>query len=414
MGSPEAGESIQQGPEKKALRNLELAYALGLVAAAALLLAAQIAVQFMLGTLESDATTINISGRQRMLSQRIAKNVLQLRIQPRGPATDRVVANLENDLARWQEAHRQLRSGFMGRRSTARTSPAVQARFNDLERHFQMMVATTEQIIASYRAGGAPSPEAAVRDATIAEHEGAFLKQMNGIVMAYEGEARNRVRRLRRVEVGLTVAVIAVILLQAFFVFRPLLRRMRTTVVELARSKQIAENLSLEDELTGIANRRKFEQELKREWHRAARVGSPVSVIMIDLDNFKRINDTAGHDAGDECLAKVGRLLASEMRRATDLVARYGGDEFVVFLPDTDQQGAEAVADRLREKVDKLTISAANQVNVGISTGVAAENPTHSGSGHDQLITLADRRMLRAKVERKSQMHDWATSHEYN
>ena len=410
METSQTRDSILQKPEEKALRSLALAYALGLVAVAALLITAQVVVQSMLASQESDAATINIAGRQRMLSQRIAKNILNLRILPPGPATENVIFTIEGDLAKWRAAHRKLRSGFTGRESTARTSPAVQARFDDVERHFQLMVTTTENIIRTSRAGDEPASVIATRDAIIAEHESEFLKLMDGIVMAYEREARDRVHRLRQVEFGLTLAVIAVVSLQALLVFRPLVRRMRTTIVELARSKQIAEDLSLEDELTGIANRRKFEQELKREWLRAARNGSPVSVIMIDLDDFKGLNDSAGHDAGDQCLALVGSLLADEMRRATDLVARYGGDEFVVFLPDTDQKGAEAVASRLQEKVDELSIATFDRWHVAISTGVAAENPNRSDVDYAHLITEADRRMLRAKTERKHRSQFWGTA----
>ena len=101
--------------------------------------------------------------------------------------------------------------------------------------------------------------------------------------------------------------------------------------------------LSNLDGLTGIANRRKFDQTLEIEWNRARLIGTHLSLVLVDIDHFKRLNDAAGHQMGDECLKLIAAELAKTARRATDLVARFGGEEFVLILPGTDPASGRAV-----------------------------------------------------------------------
>lgn len=168
---------------------------------------------------------------------------------------------------------------------------------------------------------------------------------------------------------------------------------------ELRRALVKVERISRMDGLTGVANRRYFEERLARLWSEAVEAQVPISVIMLDIDRFKQYNDSAGHQAGDDCLRKVAAALESGVVREDDLVARYGGEEFVVLLPATDQAEALAVAERIRAAIADLQIphpdSDVAQV-VTISLGVAT-----AGSGHidspAELIERADRALYRAK-----------------
>lgn len=153
------------------------------------------------------------------------------------------------------------------------------------------------------------------------------------------------------------------------------------------------------DALTGIANRRHFEQRLTLEWQRARREKRSIACIMIDVDWFKQFNDRYGHAAGDECLKRVAETLDENVKRATDVVSRYGGEEFVVLLPDTSLEGARAIAERLNAAVAELRIPHEARPETGrvtISAGVAAARPKRLSDKH-ALVSAADEALYGAK-----------------
>jgi diguanylate cyclase (GGDEF)-like protein/PAS domain S-box-containing protein len=161
---------------------------------------------------------------------------------------------------------------------------------------------------------------------------------------------------------------------------------------------QIAlEQLATRDGLTGLANRRCFDDTLHAEWARALRQRQPLSLLMVDVDNFKAYNDANGHLGGDECLKRIATAVASEMR-ANDLVARYGGEEFAVILPNQSLKGAASVAERIRTRVEQLQVpnrqAAAQHVTVSIGAATAIAAPENSAS---ELVAIADAALYRAK-----------------
>ena len=152
------------------------------------------------------------------------------------------------------------------------------------------------------------------------------------------------------------------------------------------------------DGLTGIANRRSFDERLAQEWHRSARHRKPLALAMIDLDNFKQFNDLYGHLAGDQCLKAVAAALAKEVQRPEDFVARFGGEEFALLLPHTSAEGAHHVLQRLREAIYALGIEHIGNSwgKVTVSIGYSAVTPTQ-GDGQSRLIQLADAALYQAK-----------------
>jgi diguanylate cyclase (GGDEF)-like protein len=157
--------------------------------------------------------------------------------------------------------------------------------------------------------------------------------------------------------------------------------------------------LALVDSLTGIANRRKFDDALETEWARARRDGTCLAIVMLDIDCFKSFNDRYGHQAGDLCLQQVAHALASCMQRPADLVARYGGEEFAALFPSTDIAGATALAERLRAAIVQLKIShrESSLDTVSLSAGVAAAYATADLSAAD-LLAKADAALYDAKI----------------
>lgn len=168
---------------------------------------------------------------------------------------------------------------------------------------------------------------------------------------------------------------------------------------QLETEKNTAQLNSITDSLTGLANRRYFDQVLSTEFFRLKRFGSILSLIMIDVDYFKKFNDSYGHLAGDNCMREVGTALKNIVGRASDIVARYGGEEFVVILPETEDKGAELLAERIRKAVEDLAIphSASETAQyVTVSIGVVSVYTTLLESP-EQVVKLADEALYCAK-----------------
>jgi diguanylate cyclase (GGDEF)-like protein len=161
---------------------------------------------------------------------------------------------------------------------------------------------------------------------------------------------------------------------------------------EDSRLRSELRRLAVTDDLTGLANRRAFRSSLSSELARSRRTQRPLCLLMLDLDNFKRVNDTFGHGAGDIVLATMGALLSSGMHRAgIDVAARVGGEEFAVILPETDEDGGVFAAERLRIQV----MSRAADILTTVSIGVAV---SHGGDDPDSLLRAADRGLYTAKA----------------
>ncbi|HZW47863.1 MAG TPA: diguanylate cyclase, partial [Microvirga sp.] len=174
---------------------------------------------------------------------------------------------------------------------------------------------------------------------------------------------------------------------------------------ELHRREEVEAELAVlatTDGLTGLANRRTFDSRLEIEWLRASRDGTSLSLLLIDVDQFKAYNDIYGHQQGDECLRRVAGTIADGLRRPGDFVARYGGEEIVVLLPDTDVEGAAKVAEKIRAAVEALAMhheANAPSYTLTISIGSVTQAPAFERSHTDpaRLINMADKALYQAK-----------------
>lgn len=168
---------------------------------------------------------------------------------------------------------------------------------------------------------------------------------------------------------------------------------------ELKRVRDYLESISHLDDLTGIANRRKFNEFLDYAWRFADREKQPISMIMVDIDHFKQYNDHFGHLQGDDCLVRIAQTLAEVVVRETDLVARYGGEEFACILPNTAIEGAWILAENLRLRIAALEIPHAypgENCSLTISLGVATMTPDRNMDCR-ALTTAADEALYRSK-----------------
>lgn len=178
--------------------------------------------------------------------------------------------------------------------------------------------------------------------------------------------------------------------------------QMRQSLLVLTRkldsANQELKRLTSLDGLTGIPNRRHFDEVLDREWRRAMRQGDELSILMCDIDFFKLYNDTFGHQAGDECLCKVAQALTATMDRGGDLLARYGGEEFVAVLPGTSLSGASHVAAQMRKAVNELALehpgSPVGHVTASFGVASAVAMPE---TNPQNIVGAADRALYKAK-----------------
>jgi diguanylate cyclase (GGDEF)-like protein len=180
--------------------------------------------------------------------------------------------------------------------------------------------------------------------------------------------------------------------------------KLRTAEVEAANARLA--KLSREDALTGVGNRRRFDEALDSEWHRGSRRDSTLGLLLIDVDWFKGYNDTLGHQAGDECLRAIARVLVGLHGQAGDVVARYGGEEFAVLLPDTSPDEALEAAERIRRSITDLSLphqTAGPEGVVTVSVGVATAQP-RVATGPAPLVQAADRALYRAKAEGRNRV----------
>jgi len=174
----------------------------------------------------------------------------------------------------------------------------------------------------------------------------------------------------------------------------------------LRKANTELERMAKKDGLTGLANRRLLNERLRHEWKRLARERQPMAAILCDIDHFKKFNDQYGHQGGDECLIKAARTIERCLHRPGDLASRYGGEEFLILLPNTDSAGALTTAERIRSAIEDLAIKHENSETsdrLTMSFGVAAANP-HEGVTAEQLVAAADESLYRAKNQGRNQV----------
>jgi len=174
----------------------------------------------------------------------------------------------------------------------------------------------------------------------------------------------------------------------------------------LEETNRMLTELSNKDSLTGIANRRCFDATLEHEYYRLKRTNSELSIILLDIDYFKKYNDYYGHVMGDDCLRQIGSVLSSCVNRTVDLAARYGGEEFACILPDTDISGAVKVAERIRQRIESLKIEhkkspVCKYVTASFGVITVKYSPETSPT---EIVAMADKLLYKAKISGRNRI----------
>lgn len=246
------------------------------------------------------------------------------------------------------------------------------------------------------------------------------VMDVSGAVRAHEEGERQLIERYmaqrnRHLFWQIAAAVAVVLILVLMLVlrrYRRMLQRLARSNEQILRQQQALEaanreleRLSQTDGLTGLANRRQFDHALLREHARQRRTGSPLSLLMIDLDHFKHVNDHYGHAVGDDYLRAVARVLQVSVARVTDLAARYGGEEFVCLLPDTSAADAFMLAERIRGGVAGLALPNAQAEGGQLTVSVGVATLDGGSSSAAQLLERADEQLYAAKRDGRDRVH---------
>ena len=174
-------------------------------------------------------------------------------------------------------------------------------------------------------------------------------------------------------------------------------RKLQEAMTQLEQANEQLQSISMLDGLTGIKNRRFFDEKIEREWGRAIRSNKSLALLTIDIDHFKQFNDTYGHLLGDECLKHVARVIQDSVARPSDAVARYGGEEFMVILPETDIEGAMHIAEEIRQAIETRSFEIeGDHYRLTASIGVASARPIY-GSSCQSLVSESDRALYQSK-----------------
>jgi two-component system chemotaxis family response regulator WspR len=176
-------------------------------------------------------------------------------------------------------------------------------------------------------------------------------------------------------------------------------------LIQIVNQIRTIHTISITDELTGIGNRRYFYTRLEQEWQNALRHQSIISFLMLDIDNFKRYNDTYGHLNGDTVLKETAEIIQESLTRSTDKVARWGGEEFAVILAHTDIDGARMVAEKIRATIEQHTFSTDEPTNVTVSIGINCVTPVHTDTySLKDFVSDADKLLYHAKATGKNRV----------
>lgn len=372
-------------------RKLTLCYLMALGLIAALSIGSHFVFNDTLRANEGSAAVINLSGRQRMLTMRITASALELQS---GDETAR--APLRQAIREYRLAHRKL----VGLANDPHTAELVSTRLQDtyygavdLDQQSARLLAAASRLAAAPAASAQPADRRASEAKDVAEivalSRGPLLKGLEQVVMIHQMESEAQTRRLELIQWLILGVVLATLAIEALFIFRPMITRMALYIKQLL---DLADN----DYLTGVANRRAFTTRAAAEIERARRHGHELSVLVLDADHFKQINDRHGHLAGDAVLVALAGTLVN-VARQEDVVGRIGGEEFALLLPQTALAKAGVVAERIRRAVADHPVDAyGSQVEVTVSIGLASV-PLDVAEPLKAALLTADKMLYKAK-----------------
>jgi len=365
-------------------RLLTLYYVTALLIVAGLLIASHIALAYVLHDNAGSAQIINMSGRQRMLSQRISALAAQVRL---GDASARPA--LLGAITEYDTAETTLSAAARAGHGGDADEQALRALYSggpdSLDLQSQAYLADA-RMVATLPVG-TPAANAAL-SRLLAAARTRLLGALNEAVNIHEHQSERELYRVELLQWDSLAVVLLTLTIEALMIFRRMIRLIVAYTAELVR-------LVSTDPLTELVNRRGFLEAYALERERARRHRRPLSLLMLDADHFKHVNDTHGHGGGDEVLKSLAETFRRTVR-VTDVVGRIGGEEFVILAPETDLEGAVRLAERLRAQVAGMSVKfREGAIRVTVSIGVTSI-PQDEGE-IEGILHFVDELMYQAK-----------------
>ncbi len=386
---------------------LRIRYIAAFILLASLFAAIQTAIHITITFNENFSNVINIAGRQRMLSQKIAKEALLLANSDSPGKIQEIRKEFEKSISVWVKTHGKLLSGSMELGLKGKNSKTVLSKYHEIEPYFHAIRDAAVNIMGAADRNFPSGNLKGFRDETgrdievILENEKHFLEGMSSITFQYATEADSMISFIRKLLFSFFFIMLATIIIETFFIFRPFEIQIQKDFEEIEKNMILLREQATYDDMTSLFNKRSGMLFLEQEVNKAKRAKTPLTVCFIDLDGLKKVNDTYGHEAGDEMIITFAEILKKTIR-SSEISFRYGGDEFViVFLSSIAQ--AEKTMTRVIANVEK-----ANQVflnnnkrwKLDFSYGLSFSGSL-SGTTAEQLVAAADEQMYRSKNAKK-------------
>ncbi|MCX7921646.1 MAG: diguanylate cyclase [Clostridia bacterium] len=404
------------------ITKIKFKYLLALGMTAAISLIGLFTLFYTISSQRTNAEVINISGRQRALLQRTALNSLRFVSNQLQPHTytelleerENLRKELLKDIDLMEKSHEQLINGNLTVNLPGSTQSQIKSVYYEAPIYLDTKIKTYIKQVRTLAL--LPDSQHSTYNTQLnyisLAASGDLVSSLETVVSRYQKESEDAISRLQFLSITVLCIIMLLLIFEALFIFKPMVDLIKEENKQLEEKNKILQDLSSNDGLTGIANRRYFNEFISQEWARLSHTSIPLSIIMIDIDYFKTYNDTYGHQAGDECLKKVASTLANALKHTGNLAARYGGEEFAVVLPDTSRNEAVFVAEKLRADIEEVRIPHVKSDisdHVTISLGVATVIPQYDSSP-DELIKSADQALYNAKNSGRNQVKIYAMS----
>ena len=375
--------------EETLLRRGKLTYICALLLIAVLTIGSHFVTDSIIRRQEDTARLVNLSGRQRMLSQRIVKIAIERALHhvPRGDTIAQ--QKLRENVDRMAAVHDGLLHGSAALHLPAPPAPILEIYTGQ---RWKLDAQVQNFLRHAHTLAEEPTANLSLNDPDLIEIEEEartpLLNALDAAVIAVQESSEHSILRLRQLLAGLSSLMLFILLAEALLLYRPLFNR-------LTNQQQRLLSIGRTDPLTGCFNRRAFDELAAAAVDRARRTGEPLSILSLDLDHFKSVNDTHGHAGGDLVLQAFTAILVQQVR-SSDLIFRVGGEEFLLLLPHAAESNLSAVADRFRLAVECQPIPIGPiQQAITVSLGGATLHTTDATFTH--LLARADFALYQAK-----------------